>query len=58
MSQAADVLLEQADMHRLRGDDRAMRDALEMALELDPLQTRAHVRQQRHVDTIDLDQLS
>ena len=58
MSQAADVLLEQADMHRLRGDDRAMRDALEMALELDPLQTRAHVLQQRHVDTIDLDQLS
>ena len=47
LRQAADVLLEKADMNRLRGDLEAMRDALEMALELDPVLTREHIRNQK-----------
>jgi hypothetical protein len=47
LRQAADVLLEKADMNRLRGDQVRMREALEMALELDPILTRQHVQNQK-----------
>ena len=48
LRQAADVLLEKADMNRLRGDQMRMREALEMALELDPILTRQHVQNQKN----------
>jgi hypothetical protein len=47
LRQAADVLLEKADMSRLRGDQLLMRESLEMALELDPILTRTHVQNQK-----------
>lgn len=47
LMQAADVLLEKADMNRLRGDQLRMRESLEMALELDPILTRQHVQDQK-----------
>lgn len=53
LRQSADVLLEKADMNRLRGHDRRMRQALEMAFELDPQLTRHHI--QRHSDFEDFD---
>ncbi|MGB0647217.1 MAG: hypothetical protein ACPGQS_08570 [Bradymonadia bacterium] len=55
LRQAADVLLEKADMNRLRGDLEAMREALEMALELDPVLTRAHIQNQKTETTGETD---
>lgn len=53
LTQAADVLLEKADMNRLRGHDRSMKESLEMAFELDARLTREHVTRHREFEIAD-----
>ena len=53
LTQAADVLLEKADMNRLRGHDGSMKESLEMAFELDAKLTRDHVKRHQEFEVTD-----